>query len=1101
MKRKYIAYIVESSQNDQKSYCNFLKENKQYEFQIIKCSSATQALERFKSLTPDLIILNFNLPDTTGVEFIEKIKQQIGKNNIPAIVLSEQGDERIAVQAMKSGAQDYLLKARLTSEALNRACHTVMERIHLMQQLEQQQEQQQLIAAMALRIRQFLQLEGVLITAVEEIRNFLKADRVLVYQFKPNIGGTIVAESVLPGWKSLLNLKLNDTYFCNYVANEYRNGKRFIATNIHEMDLSECHLEMLNDFQVQASLIVPILSCSCFEDVEAGSCFLTSDNPLWGLLVTHQCSSVRQWQVSEVDLLDQLSVQLAIAIQQAELYQNLQMLNTQLEAKVQERTVELRQSERKFRAIFEQTFQFIGLLSPDGIILELNQGALEFSGVKRNKIIGQPIWELPYCQNLSKTKPSLRKAITLARKGKFVRYEVQVANAEGIVKTIDFSIKPIFNEKGMVVLLLPEGRDITERKQTEEALQQLNQDLEFRVKQRTIDIEQTNAKLRKEIEERQRVELELRHSEAKFRQLAENISQVFFIFTLDYNELLYISPAYQQVWGRSCDSLYKNPQSWLEQVHTEDIDGLILAIQRQLQTEGMNYEYRIHRSNGEIRWIYTQTFLVRNEIGEVKRIIAIAEDITERKKAEVKMLQLQQRLEFLLASTPGTIYTSKASGDYSTTFISENARALFGHEDWEYTANSKFWLERIHPEDKYQVIARLENIFVQDSVDLEYRFLDKSQTYRWVYDQAKLIRDHRGTPVEIIGYRLEISDRKQAELEVIHNRDLREAIFNESTDAIFLVDGDTRLTIDCNRRAVELFEASSKEELLGIEGSNLQRYQFTDKEMQEIVEALKMQNFWCGELEYVSFRGNFFWGNFAFKQINVAGQEMSLVRVSDISDRKKSMEQIRRSLEEKETLLKEIHHRVKNNLQIISSLLRMQSRRPLDESTLILFQESQNRVQSMALIHEQLYQSPDLSQIDFGDYIRSLTDNLFRCYGVSQKAISLNIETNGLKLSLDTAIPCGLIINELVSNSLKYAFPKNQCGKISISLEKNVDNTVTLRVSDSGIGIPESIDWQNTNSLGLRIVHNLTRQLKGKINLACDYGTTFYINFAKISKS
>ncbi|RUT01780.1 hypothetical protein DSM106972_064030 [Dulcicalothrix desertica PCC 7102] len=219
---------------------------------------------------------------------------------------------------------------------------------------------------------------------------------------------------------------------------------------------------------------------------------------------------------------------------------------------------------------------------------------------------------------------------------------------------------------------------------------------------------------------------------------------------------------------------------------------------------------------------------------------------------------------------------------------------------------------------------------------------------------------------------------------------------------------------------------------------------------------------------------------------------------------RQSEAKIRRSLEEKETLLKEIHHRVKNNLQIISSLLRMQSRRPLDETTLILFQESQNRVQSMALIHEHLYQASDLSQINFGDYIRSLTDNLFRSYGVSQRFIQLDIETNALKLCLDTAIPCGLIINELVSNSLKYAFSNQQYdkihGKIIIYLQQDSKNGFKLTVGDNGIGIDENFDWQSTNSLGLRIVHNLTRQLKGKISLKRDCGAVFHINFPTLEK-
>ncbi|MEM7556012.1 MAG: histidine kinase dimerization/phosphoacceptor domain -containing protein, partial [Cyanobacteria bacterium P01_A01_bin.84] len=351
-----------------------------------------------------------------------------------------------------------------------------------------------------------------------------------------------------------------------------------------------------------------------------------------------------------------------------------------------------------------------------------------------------------------------------------------------------------------------------------------------------------------------------------------------------------------------------------------------------------------------------------------------------------------------------------------------------------------------------------------------------------------------------------ISDRKQAELEIIRNRDLREAIFNESADAIFLVDQETNLTVDCNRRTLELFEAQDKQQLIDIEAQTLQKHEFTPEEIQIAAEEILNKGFWSKEVEYNTCKGNMFWGNLAVKQINVAQKVMNLIRVSDISEQQAALrereireKQIQRSLEEKETLLKEIHHRVKNNLQIISSLLRMQSRRILDEKTLILFQEAQNRVQSMALIHEQLYYSDDISQIDFGEYISSLMNNLFRCYGVNEKKIVINIETNNLQLNLDNAIPCGLIINELVSNSFKYAFPNGMPGKISIIIQEcqNSKNDLLLIISDTGIGISNTLKWEESNSLGLKIVRSLTRQLKGNISLNCGQGANFQIIFPK----
>jgi PAS domain S-box-containing protein len=215
----------------------------------------------------------------------------------------------------------------------------------------------------------------------------------------------------------------------------------------------------------------------------------------------------------------------------------------------------------------------------------------------------------------------------------------------------------------------------------------------------------------------------------------------------------------------------------------------------------------------------------------------------------------------------------------------------------------------------------------------------------------------------------------------------------------------------------------------------------------------------------------------------------------EIAERKRMEEQIKASLEEKEVLLKEIHHRVKNNLQVISSLLYLQSKNLKDKQTLEMFQESHNRVRSMALIHERLYQSQDLARIDFAEYVRSLANYLFRSYGVNTGVIQLKINMDDVSLGIDTAIPCGLIINELVSNSLKHAFPDGGGGKVRIELRAD-DGQFTLMVSDDGVGLPEDLDFRNAQSLGLQLVNNLSvAQLEGTIELDRCGGTAFRIMF------
>ena len=208
-----------------------------------------------------------------------------------------------------------------------------------------------------------------------------------------------------------------------------------------------------------------------------------------------------------------------------------------------------------------------------------------------------------------------------------------------------------------------------------------------------------------------------------------------------------------------------------------------------------------------------------------------------------------------------------------------------------------------------------------------------------------------------------------------------------------------------------------------------------------------------------------------------------------------SAEQLKASLQEKEVLLKEIHHRVKNNLQVISSLLKLQVNHIQDPSALEMFNESRNRIQSMALVHEKLYQSANLSRVDFGEYARSLSALLVRSYGAKAARIALKTEIEDVSLSVDLSVPLGLIINELVSNSLKYAFPGGRGGEVRIEIHRSEPNQIQLLVADDGIGFPAALDFRKTETLGMQLVRTLTEQIGGSIELRSDPGTEFRVSF------
>lgn len=232
--------------------------------------------------------------------------------------------------------------------------------------------------------------------------------------------------------------------------------------------------------------------------------------------------------------------------------------------------------------------------------------------------------------------------------------------------------------------------------------------------------------------------------------------------------------------------------------------------------------------------------------------------------------------------------------------------------------------------------------------------------------------------------------------------------------------------------------------------------------------------------------------------VDIEGQvtEISLVG-HDITEKKLSEKEIVESLKEKEVLLKEIHHRVKNNLQVISSILNLQSSFVKDEKTLEILDESRNRIRSMAIIHENLYRTTNFSSIDFTSYLQNLCTNLISSYHVYSGIVEFKDEMEKIDLVLDQAIPCGLLVNELITNSIKYAFPSKQEGQITVGLEEK-DETIYLRIEDNGIGLPKDFDMMKTDTLGLQLVSTLVEQLDGEITVRNHQGTKYLITFGKV---
>jgi two-component sensor histidine kinase len=233
-----------------------------------------------------------------------------------------------------------------------------------------------------------------------------------------------------------------------------------------------------------------------------------------------------------------------------------------------------------------------------------------------------------------------------------------------------------------------------------------------------------------------------------------------------------------------------------------------------------------------------------------------------------------------------------------------------------------------------------------------------------------------------------------------------------------------------------------------------------------------------------------FWAQWVTEPVrDETGQLRGVAKVlRDETERQRAEEALRHSLAEKEELLKEVHHRVKNNLQVITSLINLQANQVEDERVLALFDETRNRVYSIATIHELIYRSASFAAIDLGDYARQLVPELVRFYGADDR-VRVDVQGDGAQLELERAVPFGLLLNELVSNVCKHAFPEGRRGTLAVSLTRRGDEMV-LEVVDTGVGLPEGFDYRRASSLGLQLVHGLALQLEGSLTLRSGPGTT-----------
>jgi signal transduction histidine kinase len=313
MNEPFTVLIIDPNAEDRSRYRQHLTNHPRHTYQIYEAESAAEGLSLLPICHPDVVILEFLLPDMTGVDLIRAMRQD-QETTIPTVMLTNHGTEETAVQALKQGAYDYMSKRAFQTERFDHALNSAIRQCTLEHLLRESQEQQRLMATTALRIRQSLDLSQILNTAVAEVQQLLRCDRVLVYQFAPDGNGRVVAESIAPGWKAMVGQVIPDHCLQTPAMRQsYLQGRQQAIANIHEAELSGRHRRLLEQCKVKASLAVPLL----FQENSSAD----ADRHLWGLLIAHHCSAARPWRNQEQDLLNALAVQLSIGIQHGELLQ------------------------------------------------------------------------------------------------------------------------------------------------------------------------------------------------------------------------------------------------------------------------------------------------------------------------------------------------------------------------------------------------------------------------------------------------------------------------------------------------------------------------------------------------------------------------------------------------------------------------------------------------------------------------------------------------------------------------------------------------------------------------------------------------------------
>ena len=687
-----------------------------------------------------------------------------------------------------------------------------------------------------------------------------------------------------------------------------------------------------------------------------------------------------------------------------------------------------KESEARLSSFMDSATDSFYLLDSQMNFLEMNKKALGIIGKKKEEVIGKNIVDIV---------PDIKES------GRYDKHlEVMRTGESYIIE--DFIPHPVFGDRHFILKSFKVGNglgviasDITDRKQAEKALQQ---------------------------------------SEARFRELAEMLPEIVFETDRELN-LTFANKRAFAMFEYDIEDMERGLNG-LQMLVPKDRDHAKANLTMRLQGKNPGtVEYTAMKKDGTtFPILFHASPIITN--GEIIGFRGIIFDITDRKRVEEAIKESEAKFRTITESSPDAIFITDQKGYY--TYANSAASALLGYSvDELLRKNIKELSVETQIEENLKVF---QTVLQEKHLYTEIEMVKKDGTVLPVDLNAVLLPNGF-----VYGSCRDLTERKKVE-EALKKSEARfSTIFHANPAAIAITRISDNRLVNVNQAFLEV-TGYEREEVIDHTPKNLHLWS-DPAEREEATKTLRKKGKLRGEFSIRRKTGEIRDLLFSAELIELSGERYMLSMGQDISGRKQAESKVRQSLKEKEILLREVHHRVKNNLQIIVSLLNLQAKKIMNEEALNQCNEAKRRIYSMALVHEKLYQSEDLASIEFGNYIRTISSELTR----EMESITLEQDLDKVYLGIDIAIPCGLIINELITNAVKHAFPDGR-GTISIML-KVEKNEYRLTVRDDGIGLSIDIDVAATDSLGLQLVNILTEQIDGRLEVEREGGTAFTITF------